>query len=291
MEEVLEILKANSINEGIEASDIADTDEIVFKIIEQKYLESLAYQIAEVAPIGGPTGAVYSIQYNTALNKVEVIKNNVQVEDDAVENTGFTLEAIQDLQAKSQIKSSTFIAKAFAGVSAFNENTKLLAKLDAWAVTDTSDDTGVLTLTDKGNSESIVFEVGQRVAENIIAINSKNYRGLTGFAVLPHSVAAAFLASGSYLIDGSENGLYVGKIGKIKYYINPDPTSVTVYVGIKSPEVGNSSIVMSPYQHQILTAVDPDSGETNVFNVNRYAMTENSLSTPGNEMLRKFTIA
>lgn len=286
MKDTLEMLKKNSmLAEGVEATDIADTDEIVSTIIDQKWLDSLAYQICDVQPIHGPTGAVFAVKYDGAKSIVQ--RNNVVVEDDAVINTGFTLEAIQDMQAQFGKIAINFIAKAFSGVTSNAENTKLLAKLAAVAA-----DQGTLTLTTPANAESNVFEISQKVAESIIAINSVNYRSYDAFVVLPANAAAAFLALGSYFSDtDDEAGLFIGKKGRIKYYINPEPAATVAFVGINSKTPGNSSLIFSPYQHTMMSATDPDTGSTNVYNVNRYAITENALSDVGNEMVHSFTVA
>ena len=63
MEDAIKILKENSINEAVVAADIADTDEIVSGIIDAKALDSLAYQICDVQPLHGPTGAVFALVY------------------------------------------------------------------------------------------------------------------------------------------------------------------------------------------------------------------------------------
>ena len=285
----IEQYKSNSLkalSEGVIASDIADTDEIISAIVDQKQVDSLAYQICDVQTIHGPTGANFSVQYDT---KAKVIRNNVQVEDDAIQDTGFTLEVIQDMQRTYGKDAIQFIGKTFGGMAARKENDKLISKL-----ADTAYDSGSLTLSDGANAETIAFEISQKVAEEILTINEINYKTLDSFVVLPKKGAAAFLALGSYFSDEqNESGLFIGKKGRIKYYINPVIGDDNVYIGLNSKLPGNSSLIFSPYQHTLITAQDADSGETKVFNVNRYAITENSLSSEktDDKMVRKFSLA
>lgn len=222
------------------------------------------------------------------VTRTIVDKNNVSVENDAITNTGFTLEAIQDMQNEFGKDAIDFIGRAFSGVSASAENTKLIAKMNAIAK-----DKGTLTLSAPANAETVFFEVAQKVSESIIEINSKHYRSMDAFVVLPLKAASAVMGLGVYFNDSIDNeaGLFLGKIRRTKYYINPDPTSTTAYVGINGTAPGTSSLIFSPYQHALMTAVDPDTGNTNVFNVNRYAITENAMSEVDDEMLHKFTVA
>jgi len=287
MKKILDIIKTNSLNESVLAGDIADTDEIVSGIIEQKQIDSLAYQICDVQPIHGPTGAIFALMYDKINKKSIVKKSNVTVEDSPLLDTGYTLESIKDIQSQFGKNMNDFITKSFSGVSASSENDNLLTKIDTW-----SKDDGTLTLSSPGNAETTVFETSQRVAENVLKLNSKNYRTLDAYAILPQSVAASFLALSSYFTDeASESGLFVGKTTRIKYYVNPDPLADTVYVGLKSKIPGQSSIILSPYQYSIIKAQNADTGEMNMFTINRYAMTLSPLSETDNEMLRKFTIA
>lgn len=276
----LEYLKENSIRltENIE---VADTDEIVSAVIEQKQYTSLMYQICDVSPIHGPTGGVFALVYENG--KVKLRRNEVAVEDDALEDTGFTLEALQDLQRTFGKNMVSFVAKAFAGVSARKENTKLIAKLDEWAIA-----TPDLMLSSPENAETNVFELYQRTASLIIKINQSNFKSLDGFVVVPKIVAASIMAmSNRTNTDDVESGLFLGSNGRIKFYLNPDFNSTTCYVGIKSGIPGQSSLVASPYQHSLVQATDPETGEQKIFNINRYAITKSAL---GNDMLFKFNM-
>jgi hypothetical protein len=262
-------IAAQALNEEIA---VVDTDEIISAIIEQKALSSLAYQISEVSPIHGPTGATFALVYQNG--KVKLLRGEVVVEMDVVEDTGFTVEAYEDLKTQFGKDVADYVGRAFASVSSVKENLKLMQTLTAL-----STPFGSLTFTDAGNSESILFETQQKVAEAVIKINDTYFRSLDAFAIVPAKAAAAVLASSNWTMGSKDaSGLFLGNSGRTKYYLNPDKTSTKVFVGVKSDLPGNSSMILSPYQHAITTAADFETGETNLFNINRYAITQSKIS-------------
>ena len=278
----IDFLKQTSIRltEGIE---VADTDIIVNAIIEQKQYSSLLYQICEVSPFSGPTGGVFALVYEG--DKVVLKRGEAVVEDDAIEDTGFTMEALQDLEKTFGKSMVGFVSRCMAGVSAKKENAKVLQKIAAWAAPSPD-----LTLLNRENAETVLFQVQQRVSELILDINSASFKSLDAFVVLPKVAAASLLAMGNRLIDNTtESGLYMGANSRVKFYMNPDLTSIDCYVGIKSNMPGQSSVIASPYQHSLLKATNPETGEERIFNVNRYAITESALSAH-EKMLYKFKI-
>jgi len=281
----IDYLKENSIKLSnlSESIEVADTDEIVNTVIERKQHSSLAYQICEVSPIHGPTGATFALAY--IGGKFKLLRGEVVVEDDALENTGFTVEAMQDLQSQFGKSANAFIGRAFGGVSNTKENIKLLEKMDLFASLSTD-----LVLTDSGNAETSIFEIQQKVAEIVLLINSQSFKSLDSFVVLPLKAAASMLAVSNRLPDNQkERGLYLGSNSRTKFYLNPDMTSTTAYVGINSEVPGQSSMIISPYHHAIKTGVNPETGENTVFNFNRYAITESRLSVL-EKMIYKFEI-
>lgn len=286
-EAISEILIANSLNESTTHADIAQTDEIISAVISQKWINSLAYAICDIQPLRGPTGGQFAIKYDKVLKKSIVKRTNVEVINDTTSDTGFTLEAIQDMQKQFGKRARTFIGRALSGISSANENDKLLSFMDVNSALKAP-----LTLSDPTNIETNMFQLSQKVAESVVEINSIDYRTLNSFCVVPLKLAATVLGIGNYFTDTVvENGLYMGKVGKTKFYLNPDPASTTAYVGLSGTTPGNSSIVFSPYQHQVVEAQDPESGNVKLFNVNRYAITLNGLSEVSNPMLHKFEIA
>jgi hypothetical protein len=273
----------SNLTEGITAGDIAQTDEIVNAIIETKQYESLAYQICEVSPIHGPTGATFALVYRD--NKFQLLRGNVVVEEDVMENTGFTKEAVQDLYSQFGKSATDFIARSFGGVSNMNENRKLIAKMSDFAA-----ESADLYLSDPSNAETTMFEIQQKVAQLVLLINSTSFKSLDSFVVMPLRQAASMLAISNRLPENKkEKGLYLGSNSRTKFYLNPDVSSDEFFVGIYSSVPGQSSLVMSPYFHTIVTATDPKTGNENIFNFNRYAITESKLSEV-QKMLYKFKI-
>ena len=88
-----------------------------------------------------------------------------------------------------------------------------------------------------------------------------------------------------------ERGLFITHIGGTKFYLNPNVNDLYAYVGLKdSDNLSKSSLVFSPYQNQILDAVDPEEGDVHYFLVNRFAITSSPLHETDNEMLYKFKV-
>ena len=281
----LDFLKETSKEHSLvnESIDVAFTDEIVNAVIEQKQYSSLAYSICEVSPLHGPTGATFALVYDNG--KVKLLRGEVIVEDDAIEDTGFTVEAIQDMLSQFGKDAYQYIGKSFGGVSAIKENTKLIQKMSTIAQVAPN-----LVLTDPKNAETTIFEIQQKVAEIVLTINSASFKSLDSFVVLPLEAAASMLAVSNRLPENkTERGLYLGSNSRTKFYLNPDVTSTECFVGINSKVPGLSSLIMSPYHHAIKTVVDPDSGNEKFFNYNRYAITESKLSER-EKMLFKFEI-
>ncbi len=274
--------KSNSLNEAIDVG--MPVDEIINAVIEQKQYSSLAYQIAEVAPIHGPTAATFALVFEGG--KVKLKRGEVTVESDALEDTEFTVEALQDLFRQYGKSMVGYIGKVFAGISSLNENRKLIAKLSSFATASPD-----LVLTDAGNAETAIFEIQQRVAELVLEINSSSFKSLDSFVILPKKVAASMLAVSNRLPENKrEYGLFIGSNSRTDFYLNPDVNSTECFVGIKSTIPGQSSVIFSPYVHQLQVVTNPKDGQQKIFNYNRYAITESKLSEY-QSMLYKFEIA
>jgi len=277
-----------------EEINVANTDDIINAVIEQKQYNSLAYQIAEVSPIYGPTAATFALVYIDdpafpGKKKIALLRGEVQVEDDPIEDTGFTVEAVQDLQSQFGKSANEFIGKSFGGVSAVNENKKLIQKMSTFATASPN-----LVLSDPSNAETATFEIQQKVAEIVLLINQNSFKSLDSFVILTPKAAASMLAISNRLPNNQdERGLFLGANSRTKFYLNPDVTSTECFVGIHSEIPGQSSLIMSPYHHALKTATDPETGQEKIFNFNRYAITESKLSTstPADKMLYKFSIS
>lgn len=272
-----------SINEGTSESDIASFENIINRLTEDKYKNSLAYQICEVQPLNGPSGAIFVAKKDTN-NNIEIIKILAELLKDTGD-TGITAEAFEDINRMFKGKrAETLMKNILKGNSDKLENNALLNKIDTVA-----ESVPGFAYSSNTNAETIMFETQTKVAELVIKANENDtVTSLNGFAILPHKVAAAFLGFG-IPVNGND-GLFIGQRGKIKYYINPDKTATDMYVGvIEKNAIGKSSLTFSPYQYILSKVTKYDSGETNIFAINRYAITENPLSVNGNKMLFKTT--
>jgi len=271
---------------------VDNTDEIINKIIEQKFYKSLAYQVCEVSPAHSMESGTFAIKYVDdpafpGKKKVVLLRNNVVINEDPIEDTGFTVEMIQDLQRQYGKSATDYIAKTFAGISAHNENLALINYLSTNAVS--SDNAPV----DPDNAETATFNIQQKVSELLLQINGTSFKSLDAFVILPSKYAASILGVKNLLPEKStERELYLGRNSRTKFYLNPDPTSVECFVGVHSSVPGLSSLIMSPYHHALKVAINPETGEQHVFNFNRYAITENALSTSdvSEKMIYKFEV-
>jgi hypothetical protein len=284
----------------VEATDVADvsgtnnaiaTDEnlSVDAMYQQTALPSLGRQIFSVIPMNGPTAALFNIRKQDGANDFELVRNEVQVFSSSPISTGLTQEVVQDIRSQYGKEANQIIGTLLRGLANEQENTSTLTFLDAQCKAETA-----LTLTDATNAETNAFQISQKVHELVLKANSKNMRSYESFAVLPYSAAAAFAALNSYVggLDKDERGLFIAEVGNTKYFMNPDATSTTAYVGIKdTTNPSKSSAVFSPYATQVVESQNPDSGAL-VYNIfNRYAITASPLHVTNNEMLFKFEIA
>lgn len=275
-----------------EEIDIANTDEIINAIIEQKFYSSLAYQICEVSPVNSIQGGVFALKYVDdpafpGKKKVVLLRNNIVMKENPIEDTGFTIEAIQDLQRTYGKSSTEYIAKVFAGISATHENQDLISYLSANAVPSANHP------VDPNNARNAIFSIQQKVSELLLQINSESFKSLDAFVILPEKWAASIIGANNLLPERTEPmELYLGRNSRTKFYLNPDNTSTECFVGIHSGIPGLSSLIMSPYHHAIKVAINPKTGQRHIFNFNRYAITENALSTSDilEKMIYKFEI-
>lgn len=278
----------NKLHEEITAADIATTDENLsaLQMFQQTALPSLGRQIFSVIPMSGPTAALFNIKKKDAEDSFELLRNEVEVYASTPISTGVTKEAIQDLRSQYGKEASMVVGTLLRGLANDDENTKTLAFLDAEAKAETG-----LTLSDSLNAETNLFEITQKVHELILAMNNKNMRTFEAFAVIPAAALGGIMGLKGVMDTTEARGLFVAQIGLTKFYLNPDATSTTAYVGLKDTmNPSKSSAVFSPYVTDIVEVADPDTGEMNYHIFNRYAITKSPLHVTDNEMLYKFTI-
>lgn len=267
--------------------NIAQTDSnlSIDNIFQQTNVPSLAREICAVINLTGPSGAIFNI-IRKGTGDIKLIRKEVEVFPSEILKTSITREAIQDLKSQFGKDADSIIGTLFRGLSNDVENEKLLTVLSA-----NSKDYGDLQLSDSLNASTTAFELTQRIHEIVLKINQKYQRSYEAFCILPAISMSSFMVLGSYLGSVKDStGLFITQIGKTKFYLNPDSTDLFAYVGLHDDNLSKSSLVLSPYQNQILDAVNPDSGDIHYFLVNRFAITVSALHELNNEMLYKFKV-
>ena len=280
----------NTINETV-AGDIAGTDSnlTVDGMFQQSSVESLARRICSVSKLSVPSGGLFNLRKKSGTNDFELVRRNIEVYPSEPVKTGITNEVIEDIKNVYSKDYVNIIGKLFKGIANDMENEKLLEFLDANAK-----DAGGLTLTDSGNAELNLFETTQKVHEIILKMNQDVFITYESFVVLPAAPLAGIMALSQVFggaADKDQRGLFITRLGQTNYYLNPDPTSTTAYVGLVDKEnPGRSSITFLPYQSQILDAIDPETGNTAYFLFNRFGIAASPLHETNKEMLFKFNI-
>lgn len=271
--------------------NIAQTDQnlSIDNIFQQTNVPSLAREICSTAELTGPTGAIFNIVRKTTVDGVDIklIRKEVEVFPSEILKTSITREAIQDLKSQFSKDADLIIGTLFRGLSNDLENEKLLSVLST-----NSKDYGDLQLSDSLNASTTAYELTQRVHEIVLKMNQNHQRTYQAFCVLPATAMGSLMGLSSYLggTNSDSTGLFIAEINKTKFYLNPDSADTYAYIGLKDVNLSKSSLVLSPYQNQILDAVNPDSGDIHYFLVNRFAITVSALHELNNEMLYKFKV-
>ena len=293
-EEVIE--EAVSLVEETHNDNIGTADfsfNTLVKVFEELPTLSLVREIAAVVPMKYSTGQIVNIRRQGATNSFETVVAELTV-NTATANpiqTGISVEVIQDLQNQYGLDGYKIAANLLKGITDADENTAFLTFLDANSLA-----TPVLTLTGAGSAETSLFEITQRVQELVIKMNTPSFRTFDAFVILPYKNAASISALSSYVREKelTEERLVVNRIGKTKYYVNPDVTATTAYVGLSDHDknsLGASSVIMGTFPQEVLRSGVQGTFQQNVGLLNRYATAVNPLSTAGVEMLMSFAIA
>ena len=269
--------------------NIAQTDQnlSIDNIFQQTNLQSLARQVCGTVGLTGPAGALFNI-VKKGTNDFKLMRKEVEVFPSEIIKTSVTREAVQDLKAQYNKDADIVIGTLFRGLSNELENEKLFEVLAAECK-----DYGDLQLSDSLNAEMNLFETTQRVHEIVLKMNQKYQRTFDAFAIIPATALGGIMGLSQYAgaIKKEERGLFITQIGSTKFYLNPNVADLNAYVGLKdSDNISKSSLVFSPYQNQILDAVNPEDGEVHYFLVNRFAITSSPLHELNNEMLYKFKV-
>ena len=269
--------------------NIAQTDANLSmdNVFQQTNIQSLARQVCSTAVLTGPSGAIFNIVKNNGTD-FKLVRKEVSCFPSEIVKTSVTREAVQDLKSQFGKDAENIVGTLFRGISNELENEKLLELLNT-----ESKDYGDLQLSDSMNAELNLFETTQRVHEIVLKMNQKYQRTFDAFAIIPATALGGIMGLSQYAgaIKKEERGLFITQIGSTKFYLNPDVADLNAYVGLKDSEnMSKSSLVFSPYQNQILDAIDSDSGDIHYFLVNRFAITSSPLHETDNEMLYKFKV-
>jgi hypothetical protein len=275
---------------GAEAPNVASPDQnlSVDQLFQQTGLPSLGRSIFSVVPVKGPTAGLFNLRKKAGTTNFELVRNNVEVYPSDSIATGLTQEVAQDIRNQYGKSADTIIGTLLRSLANEQENTRTLEFLEANCKAEAD-----LDLTNSLNAELVTFEIGQRVHELILKSNARTSRTFDSFCVLPYTCAAAFAALNNYVggMDKDEQGLFISEIGNTRFYMNPDVTSTTAYVGLKDTRnMSASSAVFSPYVETVVEAQDPNTGNMQYFIFNRFAITASPLHVTNNEMLFKFDI-
>lgn len=311
MNEVLSTILENSniqdnLVEGTEQVDIAQTDIILGDLIKENYHMSLSYHVAEVVPMTTPSGSIYISHRNAETRDFKVTRKDIHTKVNTIK-TGFTQEVFQDMQKMFNKSVKTSAGKVLAGISAREENEQLLKTLN---LESTVQDT--LLITDSASLESVILQLSKRVSEMVIKMNRDTYKTLDSFCILDQKWAAAILGSFNYMTEGNEKSLFVGRVGRTDYYINPFPNTSSefdesfdysyeiedtpipnyCYVGLIDKIPGRSSLCFAPYNYEKQYIVDPDTGDTILIIRNRYGLITNPQHKPleNKSLLYKFQV-
>lgn len=308
----LDIIKENSgvpiqsINEETNSYDISGTEDFLGSLIDTKYNDSLAYQMCEVQPLKSSFGKVFTARKDDDTDKMIVVSKEVNVKQYNV-ITGFTQEVLQDMNAMFSKSAKSSIQKVLKGMSAKEESKSVLTTLFSESTTKAA-----VTIIDSGSLESVILQVSKLVAESVIEMNRVTYKTLDSFCILPKEFASAILGSFDYMSEGKEKSLFVGRIGRCDYYINPFPNTASqftddfdyayeiedtsipdyAYVGLHSKTAGASSLIFAPYTYESQYITDPDTGEFVLILRNRYGIITSPLHRPlkNESMIHKFEL-
>lgn len=311
---MLDLLVENSINnnnnnnnlitEGIDA-DFYQV--IVTNILKDRIKSFIGHHIAEVQPFTQPSGLIFarkeshdSFEIIKKLVNVDTNKTIVKISQEAWEdllNLSKLADKVDaDLDTKTFKTPELFISWVKSS-SALKETKKLLELLKQEAVQSTP--LALSQGTDQANNaETNLFYITKKVNDLIIEMNSENFRTYDGFCILPQKCVGGILSlSFTYSrIDDSKdenraNDYFLGKINNVKFYLNPNKDETDAIVGLNSTkEKGVSSVIYSPYNMNLTTAIKYESGERTIGIFTRNAYTIHPLHSPSTPMLFKFEI-
>lgn len=270
-------------------------------VFQQTDLPSLGRSIFTTVKPNGPFAGIFSLtdshhtddnagNFNDVRPRLILKRSNLECFPSKPFSTELSVEAVKDLEAMYGRETAyKYITKMLRGLCNNYENDKTIEFLEQNAV-----QTNELKISDNLNSETMMFEITQRVQELSLKMNSLTKRTFSSYAVIPYKYAASIMTSFAYTTGTNTTNvdeLVVADFALMKYFVNPDSTSDTVYVGLRSPDDPFcSSGFFGDYGSQLQTIKDPDSGNDIITIYNRFGLAMNPLHCEHNPLLYKFKI-
>lgn len=292
----METDQTQTIVEETHNDDIGTADfsfDKLIKTFQELSTNSLIREVAATVPMKYSTGQIVNIARNSTTNSFKTVSAAMTV-NTATTNpiqSGLSFEATTDLLNQYGLDGYVIAGNLLKGITDAAENTAFMSFIDTNSLS-----TAALTLSDANSAEPSLFEITQRVQELVIKMNTPNFRTFNAWAILPYKNAASISALSQYARGDEETKkeLVMSKIGQTQYYVNPDTTATTAYVGLMAKDkksMGASSVIMGTFAQELLKSTHVESFQVNIGIVNRYATAVNPLSVAGAEMLMKFTIS
>lgn len=273
--------------------NIQQTDQLVplIDVYQQTNIASLARQLFTNVKLNGPSASIFALSENpTKSGSLALIKRSIECFPSEPIKTEITQEAYQDLAATyGKVQAGTHVGIMLRSIAAKYENEKLLEFLDANAK-----DAGSLSLSDKLNAETRMFEITNAVQTCVLEANSKFRRTFSSFAIVPYKFVSSIMTTSAYTTgENSTNYEYlmVAHFGISGYYLNPDPNSNTVYVGLhRDWNRFDGSCYFGDYTNFVERVISQESGQNVYYIYDRFALAMHPCHTDDNPMLFKFTI-
>lgn len=297
-------IKSNSLRES-DSSDIATTQDFLSGLIDEKYNDSLAYQICEILPLKSTLGRIYASKLNTTTNNFEVVKKDINVSTNKV-ITGYTKEVWDDMIKQFGTTADEAGSNILSNFSAIDESKDIVNLLEEQSEVKTPLTVNIASVG------WIANQITQKISESVIEMNRHSFKTLDSFCILSGKWASALMGHPDIETADNKGSLFIGRFGRIDFYVNPIPNNSSqfddgytfdfeseatgvpdyAYVGLKSKVSGNSSLIFAPYSYEIQKVVDPDTSNPSLFMYNRYGLEVSPLHDKIEKkgMLHKFEI-
>lgn len=280
------------INEDAWAENIAVRDEnlSINGLYQQCTLPSLGRAIFTVTPIHGPTASLFNVKTKGDGSGIEIVRSEVEVYESPAKRTTITSEALQDIIKQYGEDGLKMIAKYLRSIANDEENQRTVEFLQNNAVS-----AGSISLTEPDSPDSCWREISMKVQDCVLKMNSLHRRTYQAFVVLPYKYGASIMSLFADMKNSEYadiNTLFVGSSGLSDWFVNPDNTDTSVYVGLMDKEgMGRGCAVFSPYTDDIVKVSNYKTGVPGYFIYNRYAITMSPLHTNSDPLLMSFTVS